>query len=85
MPTFADLRPVPTAVGCAGRVMGWTDVGVLITPCVPGGHALLEHRDVLVVRHESTSNSGAAPNDSTVRSGLPQDKKGFPSPAPRSI
>jgi hypothetical protein len=54
MPTFADLRPVPTVVGCAGRDMGWTDVGVLITPCVPGGHALPEQRDVLVVRHGST-------------------------------
>src|SRR5262249_19148055 len=28
-----------------------TDVGVLIAPRVPGGHALLEHRKVLVVRH----------------------------------
>ena len=27
---------------------------------------------MLVVRHESTSNSGAAPNDSTVRSGASQ-------------
>jgi hypothetical protein len=48
------------------------DVGVLITPRVPGSHALPEQCDVLVVRHGSTSNSGAAPNDSTVRSGAPQ-------------
>jgi len=54
--------------------------GVLATPRVPSIHALLEYRDVLVVRHESTSNSGAAPNDSTVRSGAPQGKRGFPSP-----
>src|SRR5262249_53051637 len=31
-----------------------TDVGVLTTPRVPGIHALLEYRDVLVVRHGST-------------------------------
>src|SRR5262249_18491717 len=31
-----------------------TDVGVLVTPLVPSGHALLEDlRDVLVVRHRS--------------------------------
>ena len=31
-----------------------TDVGVLITPGVPSVHALLEPRDVLVVRHGSS-------------------------------
>src|SRR5215831_8337811 len=30
------------------------DAGVLVTPCVPSSHALLEHRDMLVVRHGST-------------------------------
>jgi hypothetical protein len=54
-----------------------TDVGVLCTPRVPGRHAFLEYRDVLVVRHESTSNSGA-PNDSTVRGGAAQGQKGLP-------
>jgi hypothetical protein len=29
------------------------DVGVLVTPRVPGGHALFEHCDVLIVRHLS--------------------------------
>src|SRR5262249_3271109 len=31
-----------------------TDVRVLITPCVPGGHPLLEQCDVLIVSHRST-------------------------------
>src|SRR5262249_5819171 len=31
-----------------------TDLKVLVTPCTPGFHALLEHRDVPVVRHRST-------------------------------
>jgi hypothetical protein len=30
------------------------DIGVLIAPLVPGSHALLEHREVLVVRYGST-------------------------------
>jgi hypothetical protein len=30
-----------------------TDIGVLVTPFVPGRHALLEQCDVLVVRHGS--------------------------------
>jgi hypothetical protein len=30
------------------------DVGVLVTPLVPGGYTLLEQCDVLVVRHGST-------------------------------
>ena len=29
------------------------DVGVLITPCIPSGHALLEYRDVLLVCHRT--------------------------------
>jgi len=36
-------------------------VAVIATPCVPGVHALLEHRDVLVVRHGSTP-IGFSPN-----------------------
>ena len=39
----------------AGEVR--TNVIVLVTPCVPGGHTPLEHRDVLVVRHGSTPRS----------------------------
>src|SRR5262245_18567138 len=30
------------------------DIGVFVTPLVPGGHTLLQQCDVLVVRHEST-------------------------------
>jgi hypothetical protein len=32
----------------------WNDALVFVTPCVPRGHALFEHRDMLVVRHRST-------------------------------
>src|SRR5262249_13531166 len=53
------------------------DVGVLVTPRVPRLHAFLEQRDVLVVCHESTSNSGAAPNDSTLRTGVPKTRGAF--------
>ena len=28
-----------------------TNVGVLFTPLIPGGHALLEQRDMLVISH----------------------------------
>src|SRR6516225_2123533 len=32
----------------------WIEITILTPPIVPGGYALLEHRDVLVVRHGST-------------------------------
>jgi len=44
------------------------DVGVLATPRVPGSHALLEHRDVLVVRHGSHPE-GFEKNDAAVVGG----------------
>src|SRR6516164_5836375 len=46
---LAEVRPAKVRLAKV-----WTDVEVLETPRVPGGHALLEHRDVLVVRHGST-------------------------------
>src|SRR5262249_8037053 len=45
---FAQVRAVQVHV-----IQVW-DNGVLAPPLVPGVYALLEHRDVLVVRHGST-------------------------------
>src|SRR6516225_1552357 len=59
----AEVRPgkVPLAEIRPGESLGEVriakickEVGVLVTPCVPGVHTLLENRDVLVVRHRST-------------------------------
>jgi hypothetical protein len=82
--SFASLRFALVRFAPPRSAPRWNDVGVFITPCVPGSHALLEQCDVFVVRHESTSNSGAAPNDSTVRTGVPQEK-GFRFPPSRPI
>src|SRR5262249_45748946 len=52
-PRPAEVRPAevrPAEV--------WTD-GVPAMPLVPGGHALLEHRAVLVVRHRSSCADSA--------------------------
>jgi len=46
---------VPTLQIRAAQVR--SNVGVLVTPLVPDVHALLEHRDVLVVGHGSTPKS----------------------------
>src|SRR5262249_29418653 len=45
----AEVRPAEVRLG---EVQ--TDFEVLDPPLVPGNHALLEHRDMLVVRHGST-------------------------------
>src|SRR5262245_27973590 len=58
------------------------DVAVLATPRVPRTHALVQQGKMLVIRHASTSNSRAARNDSTVRSGAPQGQEGLPLSGP---
>src|SRR5262249_41246997 len=49
----AEVRLAEVRLAEVRSVEVRTDVGVLTTPGVPGGHALLEHRDVLVVCHRS--------------------------------
>ena len=50
----AEVRPAEVRPAEVRPLEVWTDVGVLITPRIPGVRPLLEHRDVLVVRHGST-------------------------------
>jgi len=60
---FAPLRFAPLMEVRLAEVR--TDVGVLVTPRVPGLYPLLEQCDVLVVRHESTRVVVPRPNDSS--------------------
>jgi len=48
-----EVRPAEVRLAEVRFAEVRTDVGVLTTPGVLGGHALLEHRDVLVVCHRS--------------------------------
>src|SRR5262249_45394022 len=51
---LAEVRPAEVRPAEVRLFEVRTDIGVRATPCVPGGHALLEHCDVLVGRHGST-------------------------------
>jgi DnaK suppressor DksA-like protein len=42
----------------------------------------LENQEALEVIEKTETREIHQPNDSTVRGGVPQDKKGFPSPSP---
>src|SRR5262249_32649387 len=52
---LGDARPGEGRADVGAEVR--TDVGVLVAPLVPDGHALLQQCDVLVVRHGSTPRS----------------------------
>src|SRR5215472_8405349 len=47
----AELRHAEVRRAEVGPAEVRTDIAVLLTPGVPGGHALIEYRELLVVRH----------------------------------